>query len=481
MAVFGDLPAELRLEILMHSALEVVVNLADPSQTTSAFRALVLSDLRILREAWYTHPFDLPPGTTPEKPPTNFLPLATQAVRVRERLIQPEITEALIPLRTSTHSLPSLLPDEGGFHNPRYPFVFGSIIVYAPTEPEGTIIIMDLQDENRRLEIRTWVIYALHCQIINNNSTLRIANIAFEGWYEILSIDDYDIAGAEIRHIEHLWDASVHHTMAFRLLTEDDFVLVKGETSLIIGKVSDASGYHLKFEGMTKLLRICVHPDKDSLILEYENEQDALIHFSIVPIPLDMPALFSEDEFDGSWNYDWEWPVKQVAIAPIFSYPTGSYGPGGSLSINMERPYEVHAIQPSSISGTLEVLQYSMSVETGLTRVKQLSISPTDWSTRSTIIESAVPPSNFIVLKVRGTQDRHSSHAVIMMVGSAAKDGLYILRTERCGGGVRWIYLSLPSSLEPWMATIQTRVWGFDMSLGRLFVHFEDKLHVIQY
>ncbi|KZT32559.1 hypothetical protein SISSUDRAFT_528230 [Sistotremastrum suecicum HHB10207 ss-3] len=271
MAVFGDLPAELRLEILMHSTLEVVVNL---SQTSSAFRALVLSDPRILRAAWYTHPFDLPPGTTPEKPPTNFLPLATQAVRVRERLMQPDITEPLLPFQIKTHSLPSLLPDEGRHHNPRYPFIFGSIIVYAPAESDGTIIILDLQDENRRLEIATWTVYGLHCQIINNNSTLRIASVAFEGWYEILSIDDYDIAGAEIRQIKHLWDAAVNRTMSFCLLTEDDFVLVKGETSLIISKVSNASGYHLKFQETTS----CLHSPGQGLTYPSIRERTGCPH-----------------------------------------------------------------------------------------------------------------------------------------------------------------------------------------------------------
>ncbi|KZT31757.1 hypothetical protein SISSUDRAFT_1133511 [Sistotremastrum suecicum HHB10207 ss-3] len=156
MATFNDLSLELCTEIVMNATLEVVVNL---SQTSSAFRALIQSDKRILTSAFYTHPFDLPAGTTPNDPPSNFLSLCVEAVRASERLQKADITTVLKPQGQRSIALPDLDHDEID-SRPRKPashppFIFGDIVVYWSAHELGSFIIADVTNQKRRVDTLT--------------------------------------------------------------------------------------------------------------------------------------------------------------------------------------------------------------------------------------------------------------------------------------------------------------------------------------
>lgn len=229
------------------------------SQTSSAFRSLVQSNQRILTTACYTFPFDLPIGTTPEKPPPNFLSLAVQAVRLRERLRQADITKSLVPLAHTAHSLPSIYSDDDEDdepHNIEYPFVFGDIIVYAWTDPDNhplrTIIVADLKNGTRRLDIPTWVVDSFYCKMLDDNSTLRISTICWDGYNDALTVHDYALSESDIRHVKHLLDTPIPASVSIgnSPITEGDFVFVPGGSSLLVANMRAYTGLHLKVDGI---------------------------------------------------------------------------------------------------------------------------------------------------------------------------------------------------------------------------------------
>ncbi|KZS87865.1 hypothetical protein SISNIDRAFT_490672 [Sistotremastrum niveocremeum HHB9708] len=484
MATFNDLPAELRREILIESTLEDVVNL---SQTSSSFRALIQSDNCILATAFYTHPFDLPAGNTPENPPSGFLSLCVQAVRVKQRLSKADITTTL----QATHQrIVSGVPDlfrcrSGADPEPMpYPlFVFEHILVYYPGPDHSSMVIVDVRHENRRMNAPFGRVAVFHCQMMNNNSILRIACVCWEEEH-LLVVNDYDVSGEEFRQVAHLVHLYLPGIALEKPLLEGSYVFVPVTSDCFICDLSDINritGICLMLNspigGVLIILRLCMHPDGRSMIVEHLSDEDD-IHFSVFPIPLSMPEIREvENPLTGGWSYAMETPVHTFAYrsGATISYNAHSYN-------SLFRTMTSAMPQPSSTSNVIEAVEHRLKHISGdeLAYIEHTLVLPDTWEMRSTMLESPLPPKHFKVLKIRGTQMRYSDYAGLLMIGDTAGEGLYVLRTEK-SGGMNWIHLDLSSVFEHGMRNVGEKIWGFDMSSGRLFVHYENELHVLYY
>lgn len=196
-----------------------------------------------------------------------------------------------------------------------------------------------------------------------------------------------------------------------------------------------------------------------------------------------MPVLFSRHEETRSCQ--WQWPVEHISLVSVFRYPTELQSPDVRLSADdvITRSLSSGVSLAFLNASAMEIIRYStQSLDRSQAYViERLSLSPNPWSIRSTILQPAAgPPPNFEILRVRGTQERYSSHAALIMIGETVGEGFYVLRTEK-NDRMNWLHLSLPSSIDPTLKTAEVGIWGFDMTGGRLFLYLKDKLHVFYY
>ncbi|KZT31758.1 hypothetical protein SISSUDRAFT_1133512 [Sistotremastrum suecicum HHB10207 ss-3] len=481
MTTFNHLPTELRREIAMHCTLESVVRL---SQTSATLRALILSDKHILSDAFKMYPLDLPAGTTLDRSPSRYLALCLKAARTKERLWSADITKALSPLHHTSVPLPEIVHDDdvAGLHEcpiPQPPFIFDDIIVYWADQGPFSLIIADLTDEERRLDIDTEQIASLNCQVRDGNTTLRIAHVSWDGCY-VPIVEDYDITGDYFRELLHFRAPPIEGRGVLDPLIEGETIFIANGSSVYMFNVRDETGVQLQLDGVFKILRIRAHPDMQSLIVEHVDvDLHSHVHIAVISIPHSTSKLLinrPDLESTGLWPIEVVSPIRKLSysddLMPALPLPPD------------EQIFSMIALagpQPSSHSDILEVVQYS-SQAASLYQVKHMAISPSSWDITSRVIQAPVLSHrpNTRVLRLQGIQMRYSDFATIFLVGERSGYGLYVLRTEK-SGEMGWILLDISAVFGNVREHFDDNIWGFDVSSGRLFLYDRDELHVLYY
>lgn len=200
--------------------------------------------------AFHTHPFDLPAGTTPEDPPSNFWNLCVKAVRADERLRNANRATALTPRGHISAPLPRQI-EVTRHSGPQYSYIpfpayiFGTLVVYLSRR--GLMVIADLTNEQRRLEIPTETIERYQCQILNDNVTLRIVRIGFQGFYT--EVDDYDIRGEQVSHVQNYRGPPLHPNGLIEPLINGDNVFLGSGSNLYVINVKSGMRIRIMLEG----------------------------------------------------------------------------------------------------------------------------------------------------------------------------------------------------------------------------------------
>lgn len=242
-------------------------------QTSSFFRALVLSEKRILACAWHTYPFPLPIGTTLSNPPPNFHTLAVRAIRLRERLSIADATKALEPKHVITVAgAPTVVPNTGYDDDlatqssaPHEIFVFGDIIVYTHPVLDRSLIILDLRNHTSIVSIETkHDIHMLNCQLLKDRSTFRTAALSLLQ-VVTLSITDYSLHHKDFGHSREVIDIIVPESIDCNVLLDQNLVLASGVADFIICDLEKHTGLHIELSFVS--VSDCVSTDPFELIL----------------------------------------------------------------------------------------------------------------------------------------------------------------------------------------------------------------------
>ncbi|KZS87870.1 hypothetical protein SISNIDRAFT_460478, partial [Sistotremastrum niveocremeum HHB9708] len=453
--------------------------------TSASLRALILSDKRILAAAFNPNPFDLPAGTTLENPPPHFLVLCLNAFRIKERLWSADMTQALKPLRHKSVLLPDIAIDEvaGGLEElpiPHAPLIFGDIIVYLPQHGPSSLLIADLANPDRLLHIPTEQPISIHCRMLEDNATLRIAYVVWDS-YHAPYVDDYDVTGEQFQHVRYFRAPAIQGRHVLEPLIEGDNVYVADGPDVYLFNVREKTGVQLKLEGIYRILRIRSHPDLKHLIVEHVDEEFySQVHISVILIPHSTTKL---PEWPDLENHEL-WPVQIVSPVRKLSYPNGWIIPDEPTADNRAfRRLPDAGPRPSSLSSILEVVQCSVDNRNHVSHVKQTLISSSSWEFTSNVYRAPNYEAWFgvLVTKMQGIQMRFSDFATLMIVGHTAAEEIHVLRTTK-SGDVGWIHLDVSSEDEDKTKIIHGNIWGFDLASGRLFVHDRDStLHVIYY
>lgn len=166
-------------------------------QISSSFRALITQDKCIISDAWYTYPFPLPIGTTPDNPPPNMHTLAIEAIRTSERLSQAHMRKPLRPGRIVPASFPLSPLLVENLPHPYFCdcfFVFEEVVVYAPEADSVTFVIMHLTDHRKLAQIKLKQDLGLRiCHLLEDNVTIRTVLMGHQSMFvdEFLLSDDH--------------------------------------------------------------------------------------------------------------------------------------------------------------------------------------------------------------------------------------------------------------------------------------------------
>ncbi|KZT30999.1 hypothetical protein SISSUDRAFT_1075245 [Sistotremastrum suecicum HHB10207 ss-3] len=218
------------------------------------------------------------------------------------------------------------------------------------------------------------------CRVINDNKTLRIASIIYEGFC-IPFVYDYDISGREFHYPEVFGTLAIPGYAALEPLIEGDKVFIGAESDIYVFNMKERSGVQLQVEGVLKIIRICAHPDGESLIVEHVDKgSEFQVHVSTISIPHSMSEL---PEFPHEGD---EWPLEHVSPTRKLASTRGD-SPALSGDNRVFSAIPMSGPQSSSVSDILEVIQYSSEDGEILSHIKHLSISSNSWELTLTTME----------------------------------------------------------------------------------------------
>lgn len=136
--------------------------------------------------------------------------------------------------------------------------------------------------------------------------------------------------------------------------------------------------------------------------------------------------------------------------------------------------------QPSSSSHILDLFEYPAEKERHASGTECVSVSTNSWELSFPRIIGPFPPPTTKILNIYTVMGYGPFRSGPIMVGETAGDGVYVLKFKSAGT-MQWIKLDIGQYLDPSTRNVGYHIWRFDFSLGRLFIHSNDALHVIYY
>ncbi|KZT34982.1 hypothetical protein SISSUDRAFT_1052104 [Sistotremastrum suecicum HHB10207 ss-3] len=458
------IPVELYQEILEWSTLEAIVNL---SQTTYAFRQLILSNTgtQFLVKACRRDPVPLPTGTSLDNPPSNLYTLCVHSVRVQKRLAKADVATALQPQKITTIPLPSANiydPDEHDI------FVFRDILLVAPSTSPNMLMIVDISAA-RFVEVELHDdIHNFSCQMADDNSEFVAAMTCKDDdgvhlfWYSYSVLDSR--FGEEI---ESFWMGLPPTLNVSEILIQGCLIFVSGVADFVIFDFTNQTGLHVQIDNIGVILRMSIHPTYDQLMIEYRHgRQEEPARLMVFPLPSSMPEL-SPDELDPIWQTCLINPPENALRLVPTPHPNSEAPEIASLG------KLIVSFRPRKRAGA-EVLQIFQFRDN---EIESLLVFPKVWLSARAQIQSATPPGLEIV-DHRGIHQWGRYSDAIIGRAPDYSDNLYVLLTDK-DFTMHWVRLNLGNAESAMQ--VEYSLWGFDHSLGRLFLRIGDQLCVIDY
>ncbi|KZT34980.1 hypothetical protein SISSUDRAFT_221582 [Sistotremastrum suecicum HHB10207 ss-3] len=454
-ARFQDLAFELHQEILDWLSLDSIVNLA---QTSYAFRRLILSNAGtpFLVKAYRKDPFPLPTSTSLNNPPSNFYQLCVHSVRLHERLSSADVSTALRPKKFT--SIP--LPFYPVVTAPYDIFVFRDILVLA----HNTLMIVDMSAARFAKIALPYSIREFSCQMADDSSNLT-AVITRDNRDNIhLYCYRIDVDASHFGEKTDLFDIALPPDMDVReCLIEDSHIFVNGFTDCIILNFRNSTGLYVQIDDIEVINRISAHPTLEHLVVEYRiDTADKLGHVLAVPIPTILPELFPENSVAPIWQTQHIAPPENALRLPDPNVDAEDLTQYNGYCLNSSRP------RGKTGSKMLQIFHFR-----GL-QIHSLLFWPDLWVCARARPTSENPP-DLQFMDARGIHQWGLYSDAILRTSETPPYKIYVMLTNK-HGDMRWVWLGLDLVVQE-----ADQLWGFDHSLGRLFVRTQNELHIVHY